>query len=269
MPSLPQIPATGPAGEPLDQLLDALTALGWAVDLRQPVAESGGPNPTRVDLRHAQDTRRLLLYSWFVTGEGKGRAKNDFRIQTTRTHEGPLASEHGRVTVGIGWDRRRQVFAAFDGWTKRQTGHSSSVHIKRDLLDRAQQDGWALETPRWDARAVFDRANAGRFLMWIGEMSGLREGLLNPVDYTLHDADHADIVGDVWGGKPTGWLRVGDRVVIMDKDGGLLNDSLWRISDLEAKQVPTPSGRYNRTRIVFRCERVGRIVDQAALEALR
>jgi len=262
------IPATGPPGEPLDRLLEALTAVGWVVDLRQPVAPSG-PNPTRVDLRHAQDTRRLLLYSWFVTHEGKGRARNDFRIQTTRTHEGPLATEPGRVTVGIGWDRRREVFAAFDGWTKRQTGGSSSVHIKAALLERAKSEGWAVDPPRWDARVAFDRANAGRFLSWIGEMSGIREVLLNPVDYTIHDPDHADIVGDIWAGQPTGWLRVGDRLVMIDKRGGLANDTLWRIADLEAQQVQTPSGRYNRTRIRFRCERIGRVDDPAALEALR
>ena len=201
LPSLATIPAIGPPGEPLDRLLEALNAVGWVVDLRQPVAASGS-NPTRVDLRHAQDTRRLLLYSWFVTHEGKGRAKNDFRIQTTRTHEGPLTTDHGRVTVGIGWDRRREVFAAFDGWAKRQTGGSSSVHIKAALLERARTEGWAVDPPRWDARVAFDRANAGRFLSWIGEMSGLRQALLNPVDYTIHDSDHADIVGDIWAGQP-------------------------------------------------------------------
>jgi hypothetical protein len=250
-------------------LLDALVALGWVVDLRQPVAVSGGPNPTRVDLRHAQDRRRLLLYSWFVTHEGKGRAKNDFRIQTTRTHDGPLAQESGRVTIGVGWDRRREVFAAFDGWTKRQTGSSSSVHIKAALLEHAKTAGWAVEPPRWDARVSFDRDNAGRFLLWIGEMSGLREALLHPVDYTIHDADHADIVGDIWAGQPTGWLRVGDRLVMIDKRGGLMNDTLWRIAEMEAQQVKTASGRYNRTRIQFACERIGRVGDEAALEALR
>lgn len=267
--SQPTVPATGPPGEPLDCLLEAITALGWAIDLRQPVATSGGPNPTRVDLRHAQDTRRLLLYSWFVTHEGKGRAKNDFRIQTTRTHQGPLATEDGRVTVGVGWDRRREVFAAFDGWTKRQTGGSSSVHIKAALLEGAKIDGWAVDLPRWDTRVAFDRANAGRFLSWIGEMSGLREALLHPVEYTVHDPDHADIVGDIWAGQPTGWLRAGDRLIMIDKRGGLADDTLWRIADLESQHVQTPSGRYNRTRIRFRCQRIGRVDDEAALEVLR
>lgn len=263
------ISATGPPGEPLARFLDALQAIGWVTAKQEAVAESGGPNPTRLDLRHGQDQKRLLVYSWFITGEGKGRTKKDFRIQTTRTHNGPLASEPGRVTVGIGWDRRREVFAAFDGWTKRQTGGSSSVHFKADTLDRAVCTGWAVEAPRWDARAAFRPANAGEFLKWIGQMSGLREGLLDPLDYTIHDDDHAEIVGDIWGGRTTGWLRIGDRVVIIDKDGGMLNDTLWRIVSLDAQQVPTASGRYNRTRVTFSCIRIGRIKDEAALEQLR
>jgi hypothetical protein len=100
-------------------------------------------------------------------------------------------------------------------------------------------------------------------------MSGRREALLKPVDYTILDTDHAEIVGDVWGGQPTGWLRIGDRIVMIDADETLLHEALWRITDLEAEQAVAPSGRYNRTRITFLCRRVGWIRDQSALEALR
>jgi hypothetical protein len=261
------ISPTGRSGEPLDKLLAALGARGWVVDLREPVSGSGGPNPTRVDLRHAQDRRQLLLYSWFVTHEGKGRKGDNYRIQTTRTHDGSLMMERGRVTVGVGWDRQREVFAAFDGWTKRETGGSSSVHIKRALLDLAAQEGWAMDGPRWDRRVAFTPANAGRFLTWVGEMSARREAVMEALDFTQLDADMAEIVGDTWR-DAVSWLRVGDRLIVSDGDGGLANESLWRIERLDARDVPTPSGRYNRTHIHFHCRRVGSVRDPAVVEML-
>jgi hypothetical protein len=262
-----RISPTGKSGEPLDKLLSALSDRGWIVDLREPVSQSGGPNPTRIDLRHSQDRRRLLAYSWFVTHEGKGRKGDNYRIQTTRTHDGPLMMEPGRVTVGLGWDRQREVFGAFDGWTKRETGSSSSVHIKRALLDTATEEGWALDGPHWDPRVAFTVEYAGRFLTWIGEMSARREAVIQALDFTLVDRDTAEIVGDTWR-DAVSWLRVGDRMIVGDGDGGLVNDSLWRIERLDAGVVQTPSGRYNRTHIHFRCRRVGTVRDPSVVETL-
>lgn len=266
-PVVDSISSTGKSGEPLDKLLAALRARGWVVDLGEPVSQSGGPNPTRVDLRHAQDRRQLLIYSWFVTHEGKGRKGGNYRIQTTRTHDGPLMMESGRVTVGIGWDRQRGVLAAFDGWTKRETGSSSSVHIKRSLLDAAVDEGWAIDGPSWDARVAFRPEEAGRFLTWVGEMSARREAVLEAVDINLVDSGTADIVADTWR-DAVAWLRVGDRLIVSDGSGGLRNESLWRIEGLQARVVPTPSGRYNRTHIHLRCRRVGTVKDPAVVEML-
>ncbi len=260
--------ALGPNARPLDRLLDAFVAAGWKVALREPVVSPRSRNPTRVDLRHAQVVRRLLVYSWFITGEGKGRKKRDFRIQTTRAHTGPLMTESPRITVGVGWDRDREVFGAFDGWTKRQTGGSSSVHIKADLLDRAKVNGWAVDPPRWDARVAFDAPHAGQFLTWVDQMASRREALLNPLDYTIN-GDEAQIVGDIWANQPTGWLRVGDRIVMIDDMGAMRHDALWKITGMTAQTIKTASGHYNRTRITLACEKTGRIKDAAALDELR
>jgi hypothetical protein len=265
-----QISPTGKSGEPLDRLLEALQGAGWIVDLREPVSKGSGPNPTRVDLRRSRDRRRLLVYSWFITGEGKGRKKNDFRIQTTRTHEEALMTEPGRVTLGIGWDRRRQVFGAFDGWTKRETGSSSSVHIRRALLEAGATDGWAVDAPRWDPRVAFTPANAGKALSWIGEITAeRREAALPALEFTREDDETAEIVGDVWRSAPAPWFRKGDRLIAVDKKGLLIDDSLWLVDDLEARHVSTPSSRYNRTHIHFRCTRVGTVHDAKVLEMLR
>jgi hypothetical protein len=257
------------SGQPHDVFVEALEDAGWVVERRDPVSGPGAPNPTRLDIRHAQDWRRLLVYAWNITHEGKGRVGDNYRTQSTRSHDGPLISEPDRATVGIGWDESRQVFSAYDGWTKRETGSSSAVHIKRDTLDDAAATGWAEEGPRWDARACFTPVNVGRFLTWIGYMSARREAALAPLEFNLIDKDHAEIVGDIWGGQPTGWLRVRDRILVVDKKGALADARLWRVEGLKSEAVPTASGRYNRTRVHFTCRRVGAIHDPSVVGLLQ
>lgn len=264
------ISPTGKSGEPLQRLLEALEDCGWAVDLRESVSPHGGPNPTRIDLSRPRDRRRLLVYSWFVTNEGKGRAKNDYRIQTRRAHEGPLIVEPERTTVGFGWDRQRQVFGAFDGWTKRETGSSSSVHIKRSLLEAAVAEGWAVDPLRWDPRVAFTPENAGKALAWVAAMTAeRREAALPALELKMLDEETAEIVGDVWRSAPAPWFREGDRLIAVDKKGKPVDDSLWRIEHLEARHVSTASSRYNRTRIHFRCRRVGTVHGSKVLEMLK
>ena len=261
--------ATGKPGEPLDNLLKALREAGWKVDLRQPVSQGGGPNPTRIDLRCGNDLQRFLVYSWFLTNEGKGRSKDDFRIQTTRTHTGPLTVEDGRVTIGIGWDRRRKVFAAFDGWTKRHTGSSSSVHVKDELLKQALTDGWAVDPLRWDPRSAFTPSSAGGLLSWVAAgQAEQREAPVKALEMNHLNHETAEIVGDVWKSGPAPWLRVGDRLIATDGKKKLADGSLWRVEQLESFAVETDSGRYNRTRIRFHCRRVGSVHDEDVVRML-
>lgn len=264
-----EISPTGPQGEPLDELLKAVRAAGWKVELRQPVSQKGGPNPTRLDLRRGSTVRRFLVYAWFATHEGKGRANDNFRIQTRRTHPGPLMNERGRITVGFGWERRRRVFGIFDGWTKRESGKSSSVHIKDDLLERGAADGWALDGPRWDPRAAATPENIRKAVDWIvAQHEELREAPLKAKEFTALGEDRAEIVGDVWGSNPASWLRKGDRLIVTDGKKRLISDALWRVESLEPFKRPTKSGRYNRTHIRFRCRRVGTVHDSQVLEML-
>ncbi len=186
----PPAPRPGPAGEPLDRFLTAVEAAGWTVERREPVAASGGVNPTRVDLRRGRAQHRLLVYSYFITHEGKGRVGNNFRVQTTRSHEGDLLQEPGRITVGVCWDPKRQVFAGFDGWAKRLEAASPSVHIKAQTLDEGAAEGWVEAPPVYDPRPAFTPANVERFLQWTTKINDRRTVLLRPVDYTIHDPEH-------------------------------------------------------------------------------
>lgn len=258
----------GPPGRPLEQLLAAAEAADWSVQLREQVYESG-VNPTRVDLRYGTTMRRLLLYSWYATHEGKGRKNDNYRTQSTRAHDGPFMSESGRLTIGVGWDLHSDVFVAFDGWTKRQTGKSSAVHVKAALLDAAAADGWAEATPYWDPRVAFTSSRFADFLEWAHRIADQRTSWLEPLDYSVsEDGDEATVVGDVWGAKPAPFLRVGDVLFLINERKELIEKSLWQVAAITPRKVQTGSGRYNRTNLVFECARVGTINDQAALERL-
>jgi hypothetical protein len=88
----------------------------WTIIESRPFTSGGGPNPTYLVAQHGRVVLRLLVYAWNITGEGKGRVKTDYRVQTTRTHEGDLVTEKGWISVGLGWNEDRGVFAAFDPW---------------------------------------------------------------------------------------------------------------------------------------------------------
>lgn len=247
-------------GEPLDQLLAAVQAAGYAVDLRQAVSTHGGVNPTRVDLRLGPHASRLLVYAWFMTLEGKGRGKDDFRIQTTRAHDGPLIDEKSRVTVGLGWRRSEGVFVAFDAWAKRYTGSSSSVHTRRALVDAVKQDGVGRDGPRHDPRFGFDPAHAGEFVKWVHTLRARRDAVLAPRDWTLVNDNQARIVGKVHATQPTSWLRERDRLVLVNTNRKVLNKGLWQIRTLTPIEEKTPAGRPRRF-IEFDCRRVGKLED--------
>ncbi len=201
MPASPSSPKsdTGPPGVPLDTLLDAAEHAGYVVTLKQAVSARGGPNPTRVDLRRGPLLVKLLIYSWYITLEGKGRAKDDFRIQTTRTHDGPLRSERGRISVGIGWRVQDKLFVAFDAWAKRYTGSSSSVHTKRAFIDEVAQQGSAISGGEYlhDPRCGFDEAHVGDFIRWAHSLAPARRVGLVPVRTTPIDAKHKIITGKI------------------------------------------------------------------------
>ncbi len=271
MPASPRSPqaATGKAGEPLERLLNAAKAVGYAIDLRQTFSKSGGVNPTRVDLRLGPHPTKLLVYSWFMTLEGFGRGKDDFRIQTTRAHDGPLMDEKSRVTVGLGWRREDDVFVGFDGWAKRYTGGSSSVHTKRALIAAVKQNGWTLEGQRHDARLGFDAQHVADFIRWAHGLHDPKVAAIVPVSIATTDANNCLIVGKVHATQPTSWVREKDRLLILDSKKRVSDRALWRIVSLEPVEEKTPAG-YPRRFIRFQCRRVGTVdgLSKTTIEAL-
>jgi len=250
-------------------LLDAVQAAGYTVGLRQVVSASGGVNPTRLDLRLGPHVTKLLVYSWFMTLEGYGRGKDDFRIQTTRAHDGPLMDEKLRITVGIGWHREEEVFVGFDAWAKRYTGRSSSVHTKRAIITAVKKTGSILEGQRHDARLGFDAQHVADFINWAHGLHNPKVAAIVPVSVTAIDANNIVIVGKVHASQPTSWLREKDRLLILDSRKRISDRALWRIASLEPVEQKTQAG-YPRRFIQFRCRRVGTVDDlpKMTIEAL-
>lgn len=252
---------TGPPGVPLDTLLAAAQQAGYVVALKQAVSAHGGPNPTRVDLRRGPLLVKLLVYSWYITLEGKGRKKDDFRIQTTRAHDGPLRSERGRISVGVGWREPDKLFVAFDAWAKRYTGGSSSVHTRRAFIDDVAKQGSAVGGEYLhDPRCGFDEAHVGDFIKWAHSLAAARRVGLVPVRTTWIDAKHKIITGKIHATQATGRLREKDAIILFDKKRQIVDPGLWRVTSLSPVEEKTAGGR-SRWLVDFSCQLVGSVSD--------
>jgi hypothetical protein len=213
-----------------------------------------------------------MVYAWRITLEGKGRTKAgrddlDFRVQTTRTHEGPLLTSIGYVGCGIGWDEQRNVFAAFDPWVKRYTGQSSSVHFPRSLLDAGAVSGWTQEElPAHGPEVVFHPSQVDRFLEWTVGIRGQRLMALKPLNFQTN-GDSGEFTFDNRKEPQAAWLRERDHVVLRD-GGKLLDNSVWTIDEIQDVPVQTSSGNYQRIYLKFRCSRYGIIENATWLEGV-
>lgn len=250
----------------VDEILAALEDRGWSAANIQPVF-GRSPNPTRVDLVHAGRGLPLVLYAWKVTGEGRGRRGNNYRIQTTRAHEGELLNDPHRLTLGLGLDQERDVVVAFDGWTKRNTGSSSSVHIKRSLLDAAATTGFSTDGMDWDSRVACRRSEIEKLLPWVAAQRNRRVAPVVALSQSI-SGDTAVATADLWDSAPAAWLRPGDHLVLVDQAGTrLVDDSIWTVREIGVEV--TTLGRNPRRTINFNLTRHGRAQDpNRVLDAL-
>jgi hypothetical protein len=246
---------------PLKTLLAAAETAGYVVAFKQVVSASGGVNPTRINLRRGAHLVKLLVYSWYITLEGKGRTKDDFRIQTRRAHDGPLISEHGRVSVGVGWRIEDELFVAFDAWAKRYTGSSSSVHTTRAFINEAAKSGYAAGGEYLhDPRCGFTQTRVGDFIKWAHGLGVSKAVGLVPVRTTWIDAKHKTITGWINARHATGRLRENDTIIIFDKKRRIADPGIWRVTGLTSVEEKTPQGR-SRWLVDFSCQLVGTVSE--------
>ncbi|NEN05861.1 hypothetical protein G3T36_08240 [Diaminobutyricibacter tongyongensis] len=239
----------------VDVVASAFERAGWKI-FRQQEVFGRGANPTRLGIIAGHERLEMLVYAWRITGEGAGRKGTNYRIQTTRSHHDDLLIEGERLTMGFGYDKERDVIAVFDGWTKRATGSSSSVHIKRSLLTAAQTDGFAEDGDPWDARAASTSESADRLIDWILEQRNTRTAFVEPLSIEI-DRDSAVITADLWDSSPAAWLRPGDTALLdpsADKRSQVTQQ--WRILNAQVVITSPPGQRYPRRSVVFRCDRI-------------
>ena len=252
---------------PHEVFVEALTAAGWDVVRTEPAHQ--GPNPGIVEIRRDRTSHLLLVYAWRITSEGTGRVKAgrtdlDYRIQTTRSHGGPLEILPAHVTLGLGWDGDRAVFGAFDPWMKRYTGVSSSVHFTRALLDAGAREGWAEELREDGPEVAFSSPHVDRFLEWAFSWERRPLFKIEPERFDRNDQE-ALMVIDPLRDRQGYALRPGDSVVILT-NGRIADPSIWAVTQINQVDKTTSSGNYNRVMLEFSCRRTGVINDVAALE---
>jgi hypothetical protein len=254
--------------EPEERFLAALTDAGWKILSAQPLIGTG--NPMVIQIIRAKVRHGLLLYTWRVTNEGKGRKKagrqdTDFRVQTTRSHEGPLRAEPGHVTLGLGWDEERGVFAAFDPWIKRFTGTSSSVHFHRSLLDEGARTQWVEEMREDGPETAFTPAMVDRYLGWAFGDAERPLFRFRPEEFTRTGESATLVVKTALDSLKA---RPGDSCLVLASDGRVADKSVWRIGFIQDIERVTVSGNYHRVALQFSCTRLGVILNEPGIEGL-
>lgn len=242
-----------------EDLAAALSAGGVTVTGVEP--ESGrrnAPNPTRISIRIGPRRQvQYRLFAWNITHEGKTRVGNNLRVQATS-----FGKRNSPVTIdewilGIGWSGAHGVYVGFDPWIKRNPGDSSSVHIKRDLVEAAATNGWVEGGEDWDPRVGFTPANAAQFLGWAQGLWTRKTLSVIRHSGEMIDADHVVLRVDPVRSNRAYGARVGDRLAVFDTEGRP-GDYLWRVQGIGTVEVPLPSGR-NRFHYRFTCEKSARV----------
>lgn len=217
------------------------------------------PNPTEITIRHSpRAAATYKVFGWNITHEGKGRTGDNLRVQATSFGASNTPVQVDRSVVCVGWSDEYGVFVAFDAWVKRQPGTSSSVHIRRDLLVEAGQNGTARGGHSWDPRLGFTPAKADEHLPWVANLWSRKT---IPVRADLVIADGADTIVvevDPWRSQGGYGVRTDDRIAVYDSEGQNPDSYLWRVVKISTTEVTLPSGR-NRFHYKFTAEKSAKV----------
>ena len=152
-------------------------------------------------------TLSYTVFAWRITHEGKGRIGKNLRIQATSFGKGNSPVQVDQFVLGIGWSNDHSVFVAFDPWVKRNPGSSSSVHIKRALVEQAATDGVASGGFTWDPRFAFTHSHAAEHLAWARRLwtrPPYRTLSVKALSLEVFDPDTLTVEVDPWSSL-AGW----------------------------------------------------------------
>jgi putative restriction endonuclease len=141
--------------ELLEAILDAIQAGGWSCTVNQ-----GKELPFRITITNGIDTQHLAIYIWNVGTGGKGRSRDEYRIQLKG--EPPLLTGSAFKTLLLGWFESGKAFVAFDAYKHRNFGkhptimtkgrtnrrYSPSIQVPRHTVEAARASKFAFHTKK-------------------------------------------------------------------------------------------------------------------------
>jgi putative restriction endonuclease len=132
------------AADQIARLIEGLASSGFTL-LNDPRLAD---RPVTLALASADGQVDLRVFCWNVTSGGRGRAADEYRVQTTRPNDVPLYVP-GPVNLVLGYESGRDLFVAWEARKHDRPGASSSLQVPLDLLDEAAREGMAAR-----ARAI-------------------------------------------------------------------------------------------------------------------
>lgn len=225
-------------------LANAWDALGMPVVACVPVSgHTRKPNPTLVSIaRGGGKTASYHVFAWRTTHEGKGRKNDNLRVQATSFGNSNTPFTVSRSTVAVGYSEPHAVFFGFDAWIKRQPGSSSSVHVKRELVEAAATSGLAYGGESWDPRIAFTPAHADKLLPWVAHLWKRRQISVKVLQTKIIDADNRMVRVDPRSSRAANAVRKSDRLALFDPKGKNPHQYLWRVRDIQVVPVQLASG---------------------------
>jgi hypothetical protein len=246
-----------------EELAGAWRQRGLNVLAIEPLSgKRSAPNPTAITLRlTASKTITYLLFAWNITHEGKGRAGNNLRIQATSFGKENSPVQVDQSVLCVGWSAEHSVYVGFDPWVKRNPGGSSSVHIRRELVEAAQRDGLVYGGYTWDPRIAFTAAHSEALVPWAGGLWQQRTLSVKAVRADFIGPDNLVIQVDPWSSNGAWGVRVGDRLGVFDGQGEHPDPYLWRVEAIGEDPIALDSGN-NRFFYVFTAEKSAKVTGE-------
>lgn len=87
------------------------------------------------------EDRPYRVFSWRISHGGRGRSREEYRVQTTRPGDVPFL-DPDRETLLIGYHEDLDVFAAWDARMHPNPSGSASMQVPLSVLERAAAEGF-------------------------------------------------------------------------------------------------------------------------------
>jgi len=110
------------------------------------VAAVPGYAAQRQPLEIVVDGEQLRIFSWGISPGGRGRPKNEYRVQATRPGGMPFRHRGPGRTLLLGWHEKLDVFAAWDVRLHPDPSSSASLQVPLPVLERAAAEGFVAHS---------------------------------------------------------------------------------------------------------------------------